>query len=292
MVVENVVETVIKLGDQSGDYTEEEMVAVRQLHDMIEEDEIMRQWIKYAQKNILIIAIRACDMNVKKCYKIMTKIFHLATKTYPEIILLVNPLTLRPIVDLRMFKMVRRPTDEGPAVITFKIKDWIPSKTATLEQVAVTAGLYIYSVAKVSAEIQRQGLIVMADAEGFNLSHVTAALKIDLFMKGLRFYSCIPPLLKGIVIINSFRLVESTYNSFKWLIPAKFRKIIHVTRKNKIDLPELLPLHKVPAEFGGTIPDADAYVQGIEERLLAEPELFDLLKHIQDEFITYTKIKS
>jgi len=264
---------------------------VDQLRDLIEGDELMRQWIKYAQKNIVIIAIRAFEMDVHRCYKMLTKVFHLALNTYPELILLCDPLNLRPLLEMKMFKMVVRPRDEGPAVITFKIKDWIPTETANVEQLCLTAALYIYSVAKLSAEIQRKGLIVLVDAEGVNMSHLNAVMKIDLMIKGLRFYSCIPPLMKGIVVINSIRIVEAAYNTFKWIIPTKFRKLIHVTRKNYVNLPELLPPHKVPAEFGGTLPNAEAYVQGIEEQLLAEPEMFELMKHLQDEFYMYATTK-
>lgn len=48
---------------------------------------------------------------------------------------------------------------------------------------------------------------------------------------------------------------------------------------------------RLPVEFGGTMPDDEAYMEGIEEEVLKDPELFELIKHIQGEFLKNVGLK-
>jgi hypothetical protein len=51
-----------------------------------------------------------------------------------------------------------------------------------------------------------------------------------------------------------------------------------------------MEMDRLPVEFGGTLPDHEAYLDGIEDEILKDPELFDLIKHIQDEFMNSAKV--
>ncbi len=48
---------------------------------------------------------------------------------------------------------------------------------------------------------------------------------------------------------------------------------------------KLMEEERLPVEFGGSMPDQDAYIEGIEDKVLADPQLFILIKHIQQEIL-------
>lgn len=54
---------------------------------------------------------------------------------------------------------------------------------------------------------------------------------------------------------------------------------------------KLMAPDRLPVEFGGTIPDEEAYMDQIEDEILKDPELFILIKHVQDEFMATNGIK-
>lgn len=68
-------------------------------------------------------------------------------------------------------------------------------------------------------------MIVIGDVSGFRLTHARQA-SVDLLMKAIRLYSTIPPMVKGLVAINSLALFEHTYNIFKWVLPDDLRKLV------------------------------------------------------------------
>ncbi len=76
-----------------------------------------------------------------------------------------------------------------------------------------------------SPEIQRQGMIIISDVAGFRFSH-ERFVSMDLLMKAVRLYDTIPPMIKGLVAINSLALFETTFNLFKWILPEDLRKLV------------------------------------------------------------------
>lgn len=44
-----------------------------------------------------------------------------ATQTYPELFAQIDPLNLEPIIRKKLFQVVKRPVDEGPAVVVFRV---------------------------------------------------------------------------------------------------------------------------------------------------------------------------
>ncbi len=108
----------------------------------------MQPWRKYAQRNLIIVGLRACNLDAKlafktvsqikfmkfifslKNFKILTKHFlslqikvlHVhATKTYPELFAQIDPLNLEPIIRAKLFQVVKRPVDQGPAIVVFRL---------------------------------------------------------------------------------------------------------------------------------------------------------------------------
>lgn len=48
---------------------------------------------------------------------------------------------------------------------------------------------------------------------------------------------------------------------------------------------------RLPKEFWGTMPDEDAYIDGIEDVIMEDPQLFLLIKHLQDEILNLNNIR-
>jgi hypothetical protein len=85
--------------------------------------------------------------------------------------------------------------------------------------------LYVGTIAKISPEIQRQGMIFLVDVSGFKLIHARQG-SVDLLLKCLRLYATMPPLVKGMVAFNSFSFFEKTYKMFKYILPGHIRKLV------------------------------------------------------------------
>ncbi|OXA58246.1 retinaldehyde-binding protein 1 [Folsomia candida] len=286
---ENLEKTLSKFGDQSDEYTDDENRAIQEYFELFDNDEETLPFRKYATKGLVIPGLRSCNLDAKLAFKSMKALHYHATKTYPELFAQLDPLKLKPIIEKKLFQVVKRPVDKGPAIVVFRIRNWKPSE-ANIEHLALTGALYIYAVAKMSAEIQRQGIIVVSDVSGFKLAHARQA-SVDLIMMSLRLYTTMPPMIKGMVAINSLRLFEASFNMFKWILPEDIRKIMHITRNDMSHMTKLMAPDRLPVEFGGTIPDEEAYMDQIEDEILKDPELFILIKHVQDEFMATNGIK-
>jgi hypothetical protein len=53
----------------------------------------------------------------------MKKLLLHATVTYPDLFAQVDPNNLKPLIDKKMFSVVKRPRDEGPGVIVFRLSE-------------------------------------------------------------------------------------------------------------------------------------------------------------------------
>jgi len=267
------------LGDQTGEYTEEEENAIQRLYELIDGDSNLQTWSKYAQKNILIISLRSSNLNPDLTYKFMKDLHKLATETSPEIFKQLDPISIKPIIDQQLFQVVSRPNDVGPAVLVFRIGKWDPSK-ASPEEVGAAGALYVYAAASISPEIQRKGLYYVCDVSGLKMCHVKQ-ISIKLSLMVVKMYGMIPPIVKGICVINSMMMFEHTFSLFKWILPTDLRKLIHVTKGTKTPLNKLLPPSHVPEEFGGEMPTEEAFMDGIEEKIHENPQLFKLIDYLQ-----------
>lgn len=53
----------------------------------------------------------------------------------------------------------------------------------------------------------------------------------------------------------------------------------------------LMEPERLPKEFWGTMPDENAYVEDIEGKILADPQLFLLIKHLQEEILAHSNYR-
>lgn len=53
----------------------------------------------------------------------MKALHYHATKTYPELFAQLDPLKLKPIIEKKLFQVVKRPVDKGPAIVVFRISE-------------------------------------------------------------------------------------------------------------------------------------------------------------------------
>jgi len=202
-----------------------------------------------------------------------------ATETSPEIFKQLDPTRIKPIIDQQLFQIVSRPQDVGPAVLVFRIGKWNPSD-ASPEEVGGAGALYVYAAASISKEIQRKGLYYVCDVSGLKMCHVKQ-ISVKLALMVVKMYGLIPPIVKGICVINSMMMFEHTFNLFKWILPADLRKLIHVSKGTRTPLNKLLPPSHVPEEFGGEMPSEDAFMDGIEAKIHENPQLFKLIDYLQ-----------
>lgn len=106
----------------------------------------------------------------------------------------------------------------------FPPENWNPVLTS-LEQLALTATLYLHTISKMSPEIQRQGIIIISDGSGFKLAHARQG-SLDLIYKFRHLAEISPPVCKGMVVVNSISLFEKTYKMFRWLLPEDIKKLV------------------------------------------------------------------
>jgi len=271
-------------------YSEEEEKAMKELFSLIEGDEQTKMWAKFAQKQFLIAGLRPFNLDHTLAFK-MFKDFHtLTTKTYPDFFGMADATLLPPIVEKKIFQIVKRANDEGPAIMVMRYGNWHMSD-ATIEEVFCVGLLYLWTVAKESTEIQKNGVICIGDMSGFKLKHARQ-LTIDLVKMAVKFYSTMPMGIKGVVGFYSHTLVEETYNLFKGVLPKELRSLIHITKDDTEVIAKLVPNKNcLPVEFGGTIPNVEAYQEDIEAQILKDKELLELMKKVQDEICQVNGIK-
>lgn len=146
--------------------------------------------------------------------------------SYPDLIARVNAENLKKIAAAKMFEIIKRPSDQGPTVMLFRIKNWKTSD-ANLEELVFYAVLFFLTAAKSSKEIQRSGFILIGDMDGFKLSHARHVTTIDLLSKIGTILTSVPTkMVKGAVLINCYTMFSRTFDMFKWVLPGNVRKIV------------------------------------------------------------------
>lgn len=98
---------------------------------------------------------------------------------------------------------------------------------ASIEEVACIAALYIWQASKMSAEVQKEGFIVIGDMSGFKMKHARQ-MNIDLVKMAVKLHSSMPSnnSVKGVVAFHSHGLVEDTFNLFKGILPKDIRSMV------------------------------------------------------------------
>lgn len=96
-------------------------------------------------KSIVIVVLRIYKMDVDVLYETVSKKYTfyfiesgkikvwmisqvkslstVALKTYPDLLARINPTRLQSISNSKVFQILKRPVDEGPAVIIFRISN-------------------------------------------------------------------------------------------------------------------------------------------------------------------------
>jgi len=281
-----------KYGDQSGPYTAEEEKAIAELQKLIQDDPDFNQFSKFAYGNMLIVALRACKLDPQMCYKTVRDIYKITTKTYPEVIGKIDLPSIRTLLTKRIFQVVKRPVDKGPAIIVVRVGNWHISD-GIAEEVIIAAALYIWAVGRVSREIQQEGIISIADMSGFKLKHARQ-MNIDLVKMGLKYYTHVSHMIslaKGAFAINSSTLVDETYNLFKPLLPKEIKNLVSISRKDTSAITKAVDPAFLPMEFGGKIPDEEAYYDNIEDEILNDKEMFEWISDMQKQMMEVFGVK-
>lgn len=98
LLIEDFENTISKFGDQSAEYTEDEEQALKEIFELIDstfsvnlrklaaccistfiilyvyflDDDEMQPWRKYAQRSLVIVGLRACNLDAKLAFKTVT----------------------------------------------------------------------------------------------------------------------------------------------------------------------------------------------------------------------------
>ncbi|OXA57424.1 uncharacterized protein LOC110845628 isoform X2 [Folsomia candida] len=276
--------TILRLGDQSGIYSDEEEQAISAIYDKIDTDPDLQSWRKYMPKSIVIVVLRIYKMDVDVLYETVKSLSTVALKTYPDLLARINPTRLQSISNSKVFQILKRPVDEGPAVIIFRINRWIPCE-ANLEELVSVSTLYFLTAAKSSPKLQRQGFILICDVAGFRLRHARHLTTIDLLSKIATVLSAISTkMVKGVVVINSFAFFYHTFNMFKWVLPSRMKNIIQITKSDMSHITKLIPPERLPVELGGVV-ESMAYDETISKELFSDVNLIPTLSYLLNEVL-------
>jgi len=289
--VSSLANTVLRFGDQSGEYTDEEEVAIDAIYDLIDADNEIQCWRKHIPKAFIIVALRICKMDVDVVFKTAKALYAVAMDSYPDLVARVNAENLKKIADAKIFEIIKRPTDSGPTVMLFRIKNWKTSD-ANLEELVFYSVLFFLTAAKSSKEIQRSGFILIGDMDGFKLSHARHVTTIDLLSKIGTILTSVPTkMVKGTVLINCYTMFLRTFDMFKWVLPGNVRKIIHLTQKDMSPITRLISKDKLPVELGGTVPNEAAFDGGVTTELFEDVKLIPNFKYMINEALIFTGYK-
>lgn len=67
--VSSLANTVLRFGDQSGEYTDEEEVAIEAIYNLIDADSEIQCWRKHIPKAFIIVALRICKMDADVVFR-------------------------------------------------------------------------------------------------------------------------------------------------------------------------------------------------------------------------------
>jgi len=219
-------------------------------------------------------------------------IYKITTKTYPEIIGKIDLPSIRNLLTKKIFQVVKRPVDKGPVIIVVRVGNWHISD-GIAEEVILAAGLYVWAVGRLSREIQQEGVIGISDMSGFKLKHARQ-VNIDLVKMGLKYYNNVSHMLnlaKGAFAVNAGTLVDETYNLFKPLLPKEIKNLVHISGKDTSAITKAVDPAFLPMEFGGKIPDEEAYYDHIEDEILKDEEMFEWISDMQKQMMEVFGVK-
>ncbi|XP_021959720.1 clavesin-1 [Folsomia candida] len=292
VAIDNLESALQKYDDPNFVYTPEEEKAVKELLELIDGDEELKIWKKYAVKSAAAVGLRFCDGSPTTAFKALKDMHPLLTKKYSSLLGSIDPANFKALIERKTFQIVKQKPG-APAILICRVGNWHISD-GSIEEIVLAGVVYVWWVLRTNPNLLANGLLEIQDMAGFKLKHARQ-VTVDLVKMGLKFHACVPPsataLAKGIVAFNSFALVEETYNLFKGILPKDIKSLVHITKNETSVITKLVDPAFLPVEFGGTIPDVEAYMEGLEEAIVKDEELFQIMRQLQDEVLKTYGIK-
>ncbi|OXA40845.1 Alpha-tocopherol transfer protein [Folsomia candida] len=291
-------EAILRLFPPPGSYTTEEEQAIQKFYDLVDGDEILQDWKKYALEPIIIFCLRICQLESRPMFEVARALFQVTMVTFPDLVSRLNAKNFPNVATSEMFQILKRNRDDvGPSVVVIRISKWDPSKAILDDVLTFNFLLYIFA-AKSSPEMQRAGILVIVDMRGLRLEHVRHVTTVDLVKKSAIISLKVPTKLskkvvKGCILVHSNAIVVRTFHAFKWLIPKKMEKKIELTQSDMSYITNLKDPSTLPVEFGGTIDDKEAYYEGLADDMMSDKRLIPALDRLKNEILRrngYSKI--
>jgi len=172
---------------------------------------------------------------------------------------------------------VKRPKDQGPVIIHARVRDWNPSEVSK-EKMMLAGAMYVAWLTVYSPEIQRQGVICVSDTGGVRFEHLRQ-WSLTFVKKFMDAYKIAPPFCKGVIGYNTCRLFDYGYKMWSWLFPEALTNLIHITQSTpKPSYFKNVDPTTLPKELGGTVPDNEAYMEGLEEKMISDKVMLRYLQ--------------
>ncbi|XP_021959046.1 uncharacterized protein LOC110854924 [Folsomia candida] len=262
---------------------EKETECLKTVRDMMAENEKLKPMLKFWPDKLLLLLIRTFDFNTPNILRVVNSLQNCITELYPDLFRLINLSELKPILDKKLFTLVKHASPRNPGVVMFQFKNWKPSEVPT-DQLLAAGTVYYYQLARNCEDIQKNGILALIDSDGIGFAHARQ-ISYDLIKKLLycMVYSS-PVRVVGYVVYNSSYLVEKIYHVVKFAIPERARKDIYFLKKDLTVLHGMVPdAQFLPTSIGGEVPDDAAYQEDAETAAFDDLTIQNLVTDLQRE---------
>ncbi|XP_021959749.1 uncharacterized protein LOC110855645 isoform X2 [Folsomia candida] len=254
------------------------------IRGMMAENVKLKPIMQFWPEKLLLTLIRTYDSNHSSVLDVVNCLQTCITETYPELFGLINLSKLRPVLDKKLFSLVKHASPKNPGILMFKFKNWKPSDVSP-DQLTAVATVYYHQLGRNSKDIQKNGILVLLDAEGLGFSHVRQMS--HNFVKKVLYCNVYtsPVRVIGYVVYNSSFLMEKIYNVLKHAVPERSRKDVYILRKDLTQLHEMVPDKQfLPTCVGGEVPNDVAFQEDAEIAALEDLTMQNLVTDLQREY--------
>jgi len=214
----------------------------------------------------LLRFLRVAKYDLKKAFDRLKR-YYKTRQQYRADYEITKPSVLLPKLKQNTVGILRVPDGSGCTVIYFKVSNWHPATCSIEEYVNIFVLLLEKAVDELDTQIS--GIKLVADLNGFNLSHLTA-VNFGTLVKCAKLLSgAVPIRMKGIHFINAPKIFNALYYAFKILFPEKLRK--RLTLHSDVEsVYKHVSRECLPTDVGGSQPEFDNSAN-IKELLDWEP---------------------
>ncbi|XP_780795.2 alpha-tocopherol transfer protein-like [Strongylocentrotus purpuratus] len=203
----------------------------------------------------LIRFLRARKFEVDRAFKSIVKYYELHVK-HPDFFEKYHPTGIKHVLDDGYPYVLESTDKEGRHIVAMKTGHWDP-RLYPITDIALALFMVIDQLVEDEAA-QINGVILLFDLEGVNLSQVTCLTPSVARKLTSIFQNCVPVRVQGIHFINESLLFDGAFTIIKPFMQEKIRKRVRLHGQNMETLHEYLSPSILPDTFGGDITNYDS----------------------------------